>query len=29
MSKYNLNETKQDIVDIANRAYDNLEHTLW
>ena len=29
VSKYNLNETKQDIVNIANRAYDNLEHTLW
>ena len=29
VSKYNLNETKQDIVNIANRAYDNLESTLW
>ena len=29
VSKYNLNETKQDIVNIANRAYDNLEHAMW
>lgn len=29
VSKYNFNETKQDIVNIANRAYDNLESTLW
>lgn len=29
VSKYNLNETKQDIVNIANRAYENLKNTLW
>lgn len=29
VSKYNLNETKQDIVEIANRSYENLKNTLW